>query len=140
MKKQSFMLVVLFISGAAMAQQQPPYNKKLLDSLFHKLPDLRTTIPVPMPSPEYKLFRYPERTPVNEEMNGFEKFNPGAAVINKTNRGTIYNLPLDNMAVLVPDMNRLEKMPGSSPDFRISPQSNMPNPLYPGVSGRKKKY
>jgi hypothetical protein len=92
-----------------------------------------------MPSPEYKLFNYPERIPVNGEINGFEKFNPGATVINKTNRGTIYNMPLDNMTVLVPDMKQQEKMSGSSPDFRISPKSNMPNPLYPGAFGRKKK-
>jgi len=62
---------------------------------------------------------------------GFEAANPGATVINRTSRGIIYNMPLDNMAVLVPDMQNTEPMPGSSPFYKPAPRSNMPNPLYP---------
>jgi len=37
---------------------------------------------------------------------------------------------LDNMPVLMPDMKRVEKMPGSHP-YTPAPPSKMPNPLYP---------
>jgi len=36
----------------------------------------------------------------------------------------------DNMPVLVPDMTKLEKMPGSH-RYTPAPPSKMPNPLYP---------
>lgn len=68
----------------------------------------------------------------------FEQLNPGATIINRTSRGTVYNMPLDNMPVLVPDMNSVEPMPGSSPNYRPAPRSNMPNPLFPQPQKPKK--
>ena len=37
---------------------------------------------------------------------------------------------LDNMPVSMPDMRRVEKMPGSH-TYTLAPPSKMPNPLYP---------
>ena len=138
MKKQSFMLVALFISGTAMAQLRQPFmpgNKKTIDSLFGMGYQFR----LPPGNPLIKGFLNPTEQSLSRLPQNFSELYPGATLINKTNRGAIYNMPLDNMAVLIPDMKQLEKMPGSSPDFRVSPQSNMPNPLYPGASGRRKK-
>ena len=44
--------------------------------------------------------------------------------------GRVYAARPDNMPVLVPDINRLEKMPGSH-QYTVAPPSRMPNPLYP---------
>ncbi len=68
----------------------------------------------------------------------FEQLNPGATIINRTSRGTVYNMPLDNMPVLVPDMSTVEHMPGSSPTYRPAPRSKMPNPLFPQPQQPKK--
>ncbi len=124
------LLCCILSSSFAQKQSDPlPYNKEQLDSLFKNLP--KSNQPFVFPSP--KGYTLPEN------MNSFEMVNPGATVINKTTRGTIYNMPLDNMAVLVPDMNTVENMPGSSRNYKPVPQSNMPNPLQPQMYNKKKK-
>ncbi len=95
------------------------------------MPKRLTPLVVPFPEGGYML----REKSFSEKPTNFETYNPGATVINKTNRGTIYNMPLDNMAVLVPDMKTVESMPGSNRNYKITPQGNMPNPLAP-----KKKY
>jgi hypothetical protein len=124
MKKQHLVLAALLIPAALTAQEQQPgltYNKKQLDSLF----GLAQKFNLPFVNPVPKTFNL-------TQPQHFEELYPGATVINKTNRGIIYSMPLDKMAVLVPAMNQLERMPGSSQDFKIGPRDNMPNPLYPG--------
>jgi hypothetical protein len=136
--KHSLALMTLFITGTAIAQQYPqvmPFNKKYLDSLLGSAQKKNQPLVIPNP--------FANADPGTVNLNtppGFEDYNPGATVINKTSRGTIYNMPLDNMAVLVPNMNTVENMPGSSNYFKSPPRTNMPNPLYPPkVSPRKKK-
>jgi len=143
MKRLYFITAILCcaLSGAyAQKQSDPlPYNKEKLDSLFDSTPQLFDNMPkrltplvVPTPEGGYTLRNKPFPETPN---SSFETNNPGATIINKTSRGTIYNMPSDNMAVLVPDMNTVENMPGSNRNYKVSPQGNMPNPLAP-----KKKY
>jgi len=96
-----------------------------MDSLLRAFPKLNR--PFVMPAP--KEFNAPFNNPA-EKNNTFETAHPGARIINKTARGTIYSMSPDNMAVLVPDMNQVERMPND----RRSPGSRhdrMPNPLKP---------
>jgi len=61
--------------------------------------------------------------------SGFETSNPGAVFLYKTPKGSVYKMPLDNMAVLVPEMSMVEKMPGR----RLSDAEQtdkMPNPYH----------
>jgi hypothetical protein len=121
MKKINSIVVLLCCAVAgAIAQKQSdllPYNKEKLDSLFRSLP--KSNLPFALPVP---------KGPGAENHQSFEALHAGATVINTTARGTIYNMPLDNMAVLVPNMIQAEKMPGSG-DFRQAPPANMPNSL-----------
>lgn len=57
-------------------------------------------------------------------------------IIGKTNNGTIYALPQDNMPVLVPDSSFTSNMPNSSKV--TTPGLQMPNPYYPGKQELKK--
>lgn len=132
------MLLCLIADANAQKQSDPLPNKERVDSLFGNVPKLFDNMPkritplvVPSPDGGYML----REKPFSENPSSFETYNPGATVINKTNRGTIYNMPLDNMAVLVPDMKTVESMPGSNRNYKVAPQGNMPNPLAP-----KKKY
>lgn len=122
MRKINHILVLLLCTATgALAQKQGdllPYNKERLDSLFRSFP--KSDQPLLLPAPNALQ---------TENMKNFEAVNPGAGIINKTPRGTVYNMPLDNMAVLVPDMGTVEKMPGSGA-FRQAPAGRMPNPLY----------
>ncbi len=122
MKRINQLIALLLCTAAgAFAQKQGdplPYNKEKLDSLFRSFS--QPFQPLLPPAPNALLA---------ENMKTFEGVNPGATIINKTSRGTVYNMQLDNMAVLVPDMQGVEKMPGSR-DFRQAPASRMPNPLY----------
>jgi len=52
-------------------------------------------------------------------------------IISKTIFGTVYNMSLDNMAVLVPSLTNVEKMPVSRLFYQPLPRNAMPNPLYP---------
>lgn len=127
--KHPLAFCLLFISGAAVAQQDSrvmPYNKRYLDSVIGEA--YRNHQPF--------IIQVPERSKDPNTIyltapKTFEELNAGATVINKTSRGTIYNVQPDNMAVLVPDMKKVERMPGSSLTFKVAPRSNMPNPLYP---------
>lgn len=122
----------LCTAAGAFAQKQGdalPYNKEHLDSLFRQFQSPGT--PFVLPAPNGKLLQ-----PGSNHTGQFEALNPGATVINKTAAGTVYNMPLDNMPVLVPDLNSVEKMPGSR-DFRQAPGGNMPNPLYKSPSQKK---
>ena len=51
-------------------------------------------------------------------------------IIAKTDKGTVYALPQDNMPVLVPDSFLTSNMPNMF--NRTSPSVQMPNPFYPG--------
>jgi hypothetical protein len=140
MKKQNLFLLAIIICTAATAQKEPQtlnYNKKDLDSLFGTAQKYNQLFIVPG-IPEQK-----KKSTIDQNFiltpKAFEELNAGSIVINKTTRGTIYNMSLDNMAVLVPNMSRLEKMPGSNKVFKIAPLSNMPNPLYPQVYPKKKQ-
>jgi hypothetical protein len=129
--------LLLCATAGSFAQKQSevlPYNKERLDSLFRSFPKLNQPFVLPAP----KQYSLPEDL-FSENPKSFEATHPGATVINHTTRGTIYNMPLDNMPVLVPDMKTVENMPGSSPRYKPAPRSNMPNPLYPGILPKKKK-
>jgi hypothetical protein len=129
MQKIFFMAALVSCTSAGFAQKQSGslhYNKEKLDSLFRSLPKLNQPFAAPVP----KGFVLPEGGSV-QNANNFETANPGATVVDKTSRGTIYNIPLDNMAVLVPNMRETEKMPGSG-SFKIAPRTKMPNPYYRG--------
>ena len=136
MKRLSIITAMLcFVTAVSYAQQQSdplPYNKEKLDSLFGNIPRLFDNMPkritplvVPSPDGGYTL----REQPFSEKTSSFETYNPGATVINKTNRGIIYNIPLDNMAVLVPNMYAVENMQGSNPRYKPAADSKMPNPL-----------
>jgi len=99
----AFVLVCLATGLMAQKESDRLPDKPRVDSLFRSMP------------PSNQLF---------------QQFNPGATIINRSSRGTIYNMPQDNMAVLVPDMQQVENMPGSNP-YKPAPRSKMPNPLYP---------
>ncbi len=117
--------LLLCTASGAFAQKQSdllPYNKEKLDSLFRSLP--KSNLPFVLPAPKGMRSDY---------QKNFETLHPGATVINKTARGTIYNMPLDNMAVLVPYSKQVDNMPGSH-EFRQAPATRMPNPLYRGPS------
>ncbi|MFT3936313.1 MAG: hypothetical protein QM726_21970 [Chitinophagaceae bacterium] len=138
MKSLFFLGVTLVASTSAFAQKQEdlsPYNKEKLDSMFRSYP--RKNQPFVMPAP--KDYSFPENTLTGAPSSDFEKLNPGATIINTTPRGTIYNMPQDNMAVLVPDMNAVERMPGGNKMYRVAPPGNMPNPLYPNITPKRKK-
>jgi hypothetical protein len=130
MKKTSLIsAIVLLATTGSFAQKQPgplPYNKEHLDSLFSTLPKLNLPFAVPVP----KGYVPPYVSSKNDK--SFESANPGAVVINRTPKGIIYNMPLDNMAVLVPYISGMERMPVSDPSFKTAPNNKMPNPLYRG--------
>jgi hypothetical protein len=138
MKKVYTITALLFCAAAGLfAQKQSellPFNKEHSDSLFLSLPKLNMPFVLPVP----KQYSLPDNL-FSENPASFEALNPGATIINRTSMGTIYNMPLDNMAVLVPNMKILEIMPGSSPYYRPAPRSNMPNPLYPNNKRFKKQ-
>jgi len=129
--------LLLCAAAGLFAQKQSellPYSKERPDSLFRNLPKLNMPFVLPVP----KQYSLPDNL-FSENPKSFEALNPGATIINRTARGTIYNMPLDNMAVLVPGMQMTERMPGSSPYYKPAPRSNMPNPLYPPDDKRLKK-
>ena len=136
--KYSTAVLLLFTVSAALAQKQSdplPYNKEHLDSMFRQFPKLQQPFVYPAP----KGYNLPENA-FTENPVAFEAINPGATVINKTTRGTVYNMPLDNMAVLVPDMKRVEDMSSANSMLRIyKEQNNMPNPLYRKPGAPKSK-
>lgn len=51
-------------------------------------------------------------------------------IIGKTDKGTVYALPQDNLPVLVPDSAVTSNMPVSGQ--KIPFDTKMPNPFYPG--------
>ncbi len=135
--KTFFILVSCMAVTAAVQAQQPAdqwqHDKKKLDSLLAEAQKSNYPFVVKVPGTFTDAIK-------TGKINGdFETVHSDAIVINKTSRGTIYSLSPDNMAVLVPDMQKVEKMPGSNQYFTLPPQSNMPNPLYPQVRPRKKK-
>jgi hypothetical protein len=127
MKKEvtgAFILLLAFSSASAQKQGDPlPYNKERLDSIFQHAPKLGQ--PFVLPGNPNPLL-----SPVAPQK--FEELYPGATVINKNSRGTVYNMPTDNMAVLVPNMQGVENMPTGKNQTRpnaVVPR-NMPNPYY----------
>ena len=113
-------LLLLFFIAAA---QQPelrmtPAVKSVWDSLQKVHKDLpQVTVAVPRMHFESRGWQ-PGK--INEqEIPGY---------VAKLDR--VYIARPDNMPVLVPNINRLEKMPGSH-RYKVAPPSNMPNPLYP---------
>ena len=122
MKRINHILALLLCTATvAFAQKQSdllPYNKEKLDSLFRSFP--KSNLPFVLPAPKGLKAG---------NQQSFEALYPGATIINKTARGAIYNMPLDNMAVLVPYSQQVDNMPGSH-NFRQAPATRMPNPLY----------
>jgi hypothetical protein len=57
-------------------------------------------------------------------------------IIDKTDKGTVYALPQDNMPVLVPDSSITSNMPNRLK--AEAPGLQMPNPYYPGKPEVKK--
>jgi hypothetical protein len=57
-------------------------------------------------------------------------------IIAKTDKGTVYALPQDNMPVVVPDSSVRSNMPNSLKTETLDLQ--MPNPFYPGKPEVKK--
>lgn len=57
-------------------------------------------------------------------------------IIGKTDKGTVYALPQDNMPVLVPDSSVASNMPNKL--TKETPGLQMPNPYYPGKPEIKK--
>jgi len=134
---KTFLCILSLLASASLMAQQDPQDlqdyKNRVDSALNY--SLRNNAPY--------TIRIPNNFtgPVNTwRLNGdFDKIHPEALVINKTSRGTIYSLAPDNMAVLVPDPQKLEKMPGSNQYFVLPPKSNMPNPLYPQIKPKRRK-
>lgn len=128
MKRSSSIVALLLCTAAGVfAQKQGgplPYNKEKLDSLFRSLP--KSNLPFVLPAPKGSRA---------DNQQNFEALYPGAAVINKTAGGIIYNMPLDNMAMLVPYSQQVDNMPGGH-DFRQAPATRMPNPLYLSPSNK----
>jgi hypothetical protein len=137
MKRSFFVALMVCLSASLLAQKESgvlPYNNERLDSLLHVNPRLNRPFGLPAP----KEFNTPFNNPAEKDYR-FETTHPGATVINTTPRGTIYKMPLDNMAVLVPDMSGVERMPGSGRPFRSSQGDRMPNPYYPPSRQHSKK-
>jgi hypothetical protein len=126
--KTSFFMLALLSATAIMAQEsnQPLQDfKQKMDSL--QSITQRNNLPFVIKVP--KTFTNAGKT---WDTNGdFNNVHPDAIVLNKTSRGTIYSLSPDKMAVLVPDLQKTEKMPGGNLYFILPPKNNMPNPLYP---------
>ena len=133
MKKLCFVAGLVCLSSGLLAQKESDtlfYKKQGMDSLLRAFPKLNRPF-----AP--KEFNAPFNNPA-ETNNTFETTHPGARIINKTARETIYSISPDNMAVLVPDMNQVERMPND----RRSPGSRhdrMPNPYYPRLRDNNNK-
>ncbi len=134
--KKTILAVTIFCvaAGGARAQKESnplPYNKEKLDSLFRQLS--KTNQPFVLPVP--KGYTMPDNTgPLGawkyRNERSVETIYPGAVVISRGKRGIVYNMPLDNMAVLVPYNNNTERMPGDKSVLKMAPRNRMPNPLY----------
>jgi hypothetical protein len=120
----AFVWLTAFGSVYAQKQGDPlPYNKERLDSFFQQAPKLGQPFVLPTD---------PKPAPSPIASQKFEELNPGAMVISNNSRGTVYNMPLDNMAVLVPNMQGVEHMPVSKQQLKptvVLPRG-MPNPYY----------
>ncbi|HTL06908.1 MAG TPA: hypothetical protein VL307_01580 [Chitinophagaceae bacterium] len=68
----------------------------------------------------------------------FEALNPGAVKSHSNQLGTVYTMPQDNMAVLVPHANN-DRMPGTGASRQQAMPENMPNPLYPAAPPARKR-
>jgi hypothetical protein len=138
MKKSCFVAALVCLWAGLLAQKESgtlPYNNERLDSLLRVYP--KPNRPFVLPAPK-ELNTTPFNSPA-EKNNNFEATHPGATVINKTARGTIYNMAPDNMPVLVPDMSGVEKIPGNRRTFRSDQGDRMPNPYYPPSRQNPKK-
>jgi len=127
MKKSCLIAAIFCLPAGLLAQKQSDTltKKESLDPLLRTFPQFNQPFVVPFP----KEFNTPFNNLAKKD-NDFETTHPGARMINKTARGTIYNMPTDNMAVLVPDMNQVERMPEGKRWFN-SQGDRMPNPLKP---------
>ena len=135
--KKSFIVAALSLSAAiAQAQKQPdilPFKKAEPDSAWGLFPKLYQQ---PFGAPFPKEYSNPFTS--GKERNSFETLNPGAVLLNKTSKGSVYQMPIDNMAVLVPDMRAVEKMPGKR-SFDVERLDKMPNPYRNPRSGVRSK-
>ena len=132
MKKQNLFLAAILGSIVGHGQQPDStfnHQQKIIDSLFAKAQQYNLSLVLPKLKIPGNTFGPGGKTvsPMVTEPGGFNKLYPGAIVLNRTNSGTNYAMPLDKMPVLVPDMNTLERMPGSH-DFTVAPAEKMPNP------------
>ena len=72
-----------------------------------------------------KLFVSDSSKPILQQQLLFQN-----RIIGKTDKGTVYALPQDNMPVLVPDSSVTSNMPVSGQKIPLG--TTMPNPFYPG--------
>jgi hypothetical protein len=72
-----------------------------------------------------KLFVSDSSKPILQQQLLFQN-----RIIGKTDKGTVYALPQDNMPVLVPDSSITSNMPNKLTTG--TPGLQMPNPYYPG--------
>lgn len=78
-----------------------------------------------------KLFVSDSSKPIIQQQLLFQN-----RIIGKTEKGTVYALPQDNMPVLVPDSSIVSNMPNKLKTE--TPGLQMPNPYYPGKPEVKK--
>ena len=126
MKKLVVISSVLLASVSALAQKEQagePYWKNHWESVLKK----ETTPAQEDPTPgAYRLSgEQLQRLLKNREQQSAYDEGPG---------DSIHIAKLDRMPVLMPDLRRVEKMPGSHP-YTPAPPSKMPNPLYPRKKG-----
>lgn len=107
---KSLLVVMLLGTGMAATAQEPLAGKKL-----PFLPRPGATI-----TTDTTGYRFTD--PDNSMLQ--RGLLPQAVFSHKTSKGSIYNLPVDNMPCLVPGMDKVSRMPGK---YFILPESKMPN-------------
>ncbi len=138
MKKSLVIAALLFPAAQILAQKQAdvlPFKKERPDSARGIFPKLQQQ---PFSYPDFKEYPMPFSSAVKKTSN-FTAANPGAVFLYKTSNRSVYNMPLDNMAVLVPDMNAVEKMPAGRQQFAFKQIDKMPNPYHLQRSDTRRK-
>jgi hypothetical protein len=106
---KSFLLVAVMGAGLSATAQQQPQLEKLPYSFKN--------------SPVIGIDTTGERFKKLEGLIQLRGQLPQATFSHNTARGKVYTLPVDNMPCLVPDMNKVGRMPGQ---YAI-PEGRMPN-------------
>jgi hypothetical protein len=100
---KSLLFAILLLSGFTVIAQQPP------NSLYK------------VGTPGFGLPKY-------DTIIVQKSLLPLASFSHNTSKGKIYNLPIDNMPCLVPDMRKVAAMPGKIiPEFKQGMPNAFPN-------------